>query len=112
MKKLKAPFFTKLGFKLSGKKRYNLYEKITLYQNNKYFQKIYNTYHQFESYEFKGVWRINGDSLVLKVLEYRIPESNEKWEKYERIDNFLLKGKKVIPIYNGKLYRNRRLKIK
>ena len=117
-------FFTLLPISLFSQTPYEIYElnrnykenklysKLTLSPNGDYFKKDYNTGHQLESYEEKGKWFLEGDTLFLKlerlIVFPEFPES--KWKDFYRKDSFLIKRKRITPIYNQKLVRRFSLK--
>ena len=83
---------------------------MTLYKDSTFFYKIYLTHHQFSSYEHKGIWKIKKDTLYISNKEIRvIPEMEPEWKVYERNDKYLLKKRKITPVFNDSLYRKRKL---
>ncbi len=112
LKKLKGPLFKVIQVKLSNKKAFNIMDSLTLFNNGEYFRKEYSNFHQLESFEEKGKWVITKDSLFLHVNKIRVfPEYNKEWKLYNRIDTFLIKKTKIIPLFNDSLYRSKKLKL-
>ena len=81
-----------------------LYSKLKLSSNGTYHKKTLNTGHQLESFEEKGSWYKKNDTLYLQlerlVVFPEFPES--EWKDFTRKDVFLVKRKRIIPIYDKK----------
>ncbi|WP_123912637.1 hypothetical protein [Hanstruepera neustonica] len=77
---------------------------MKLSSDGTYHKKILNSGHQLESYEENGKWYKKGDTLYLQLERLiafpEFPES--KWKDFTREDVFLMKRRRIIPIYNQK----------
>ena len=95
------------------KSNYSGLDSLILYKNGTYFRKILYHFHGIESYNEKGQWKIIGDSLFLNLKSIKtFPESNNEWNDFERTDKFLIKRKKIFPVFHGILNRKKKLKSK
>lgn len=93
------------------KKDYFGIDSLVLYKNGIFFRKKLYHFHGIESYNEKGNWNIIGDSLFLNLISIKaFPESNKEWNDFQRTDKFLIRRKRIFPVFDGRLYRKKKLK--
>ncbi len=110
--KLDASTLKKIRYKLTFKKVYNYTDKVVLYSDSSYYRRIFGTDGLWISYEEKGSWSENKDSLILHMNKFIIPESDSTWTQYDRFDKFVKKKNKILPVYKEQLVREQKYKLK
>ena len=109
--KLETNFIKKLSYKLAGKEIYNYTDNVCLYTDSTFIRKHVSTKGMVDSYEHKGKWKIDNDTLFLLINRTMFGEYDTLWSE-KPIDKFLVKGDLIIETYFPKPSKKRKLIIK
>jgi len=97
-------------------------DSLVLYNNGAFNRTYAYEFHQIIYSEFKGSWKIQNDTLNLKIKYRKLGKANKTWNEFNSHFMYKIKRTKLVPIYNyniddffelniNELYTTRKLKL-
>ena len=84
---------------------------MILFNNKTFYRKRFYHYHEIRNIEQKGEWKIQDKVLTLFVRNEKEENDSDKWNKVEKINDFKIYKRKLIPNPSYEMFTDRKLKL-